>query len=152
MCVYADPLSEYPSIKQLSEIVVDKWHELCGYFHLTEDEMECIRNSRFPSTETFLAAKVKNMDLKWKDILKALLSIDEHELAHCVFNKQGWLIQLHTDTRNSTFCSLSSPISMTHFFCSATRGFWCMHSQSGLHPWTCWKSQAYCHCKDDAWC
>ena len=51
--------------------------------------MERIRNSRYSSTETFLAAKVKNVDLKWKDIFEALLSIREYELAGRVYSEQG---------------------------------------------------------------
>ena len=51
--------------------------------------MEHIRNSEYPSTETFLAAKVKNMYLKWKDIFEALLSIGEYELAGRVYSEQG---------------------------------------------------------------
>ena len=47
--------------------------------------MERIRNSRYSSTEMFLAAKVKNVDLKWKDIFEALLSIGECELAGLVY-------------------------------------------------------------------
>ena len=44
------------------------------------------------STETFLKAKVKNEELKWKDILEALLSIGEYELAVRVYREQGWLL------------------------------------------------------------
>ena len=51
--------------------------------------MERIRNSQYSSTEMFLAAKVKNMELKWKDIFEALLSIDECELAGRVYSEQG---------------------------------------------------------------
>ena len=53
--------------------------------------MERIRNSRYSSTEMFLAAKVKNVDLKWKDIFEALLSIGECELAGrvCVYSERG---------------------------------------------------------------
>ena len=49
--------------------------------------MERIRSSRYSSTEMFLAAKVKNVDLKWKDILEALLSIGECELAGRVYEQ-----------------------------------------------------------------
>ena len=48
-----------------------------------------IRNSPYPSTETFLAAKVNNMELKWKDILEALLSIAEYQLADRVCSDRG---------------------------------------------------------------
>ena len=51
-----------------------------------------IRNSEYPSTETFLAAKVNNMELKWKDILEAILSIGEYQLADRVCSNRGWLL------------------------------------------------------------
>ena len=51
-----------------------------------------IRNSEYPSTETFLAAKVNNVELKWKDILEALLSIGEYQLADRVCSDRGWLL------------------------------------------------------------
>ena len=51
-----------------------------------------IRNSVNPSTETFLAAKVNNTELKWRDILEALLSIGEYKLADHVCSERGWLL------------------------------------------------------------
>ena len=50
-----------------------------------------IRKSEYPSTETFLAAKVNNMELKWKDVLEAILSIGEYQLADRVCRHRGWL-------------------------------------------------------------
>ena len=88
----AGPLSGYPSIKQLSEYQVNKWHELGVHFHLSESQMVHIRSSEYPSTETFLAAKVKRMKLNWKDILEALLSIGEYEVADRVCSERGWLL------------------------------------------------------------
>ena len=82
----SEPLSGYPSIKQLSEYQVKKWHDLSVPFHLSEEEMG------HSSTETFLKAKVKNEELKWKDILEALLSIEEYQLAVRVYREQGWLL------------------------------------------------------------
>ena len=86
----AGPLSGYPSIKQLSDYQVNNWHEMGLQFHLSVVQMEHIRNSKYPSTETLLAAKVKNMELKWKDILKVFLSIKEFELAEHICRKRGW--------------------------------------------------------------
>ena len=87
--VYAGPLCERPSIKRLREIQVSKWHKLGGYFHLTKDQMQQIKISQDPSTETFLAAQDNGMELRWIDILQALLSIDECELAGRVVSEQG---------------------------------------------------------------
>ena len=54
--------------------------------------MECLRSSQHPTTLTFLAAKTKNMELRWKDILQALLSVEEYRLADHVCTKQGALV------------------------------------------------------------
>ena len=51
-----------------------------------------IRTRKYPSTETFLAAKVNNMELKWKDVLEAILSIGEYQLADRVCSDRGWLL------------------------------------------------------------
>ena len=51
-----------------------------------------IGNSEYPSTEIFLAAKVNNVELKWKDILEAILSIAECQMAIHVCSEQGWLL------------------------------------------------------------
>ena len=93
MCILcAGPLSGYPSIKQLSEYQVTEWHKLGLYFHLSEDQMGHIRKSEYPSTETFLTAKVNNMEVKWKDVLEAILSIGEYQLADRVCSDRGWLL------------------------------------------------------------
>ena len=89
LCV--GPLSGYPSIKQLSEYQVSKWHELGLHFHLSERQMGHIKKHEYPSTETFLAAKVNDVKLKWKDILEALLNIGEYELSDRVCSERGWL-------------------------------------------------------------
>ena len=73
----AGPLSGYPSIKQLSEFKVSKWYELGLHFKIPKDQLEGIRKRQHPITETFLAAKVKNMELRWKDVIDGLLSIGE---------------------------------------------------------------------------
>ena len=60
MC--AEPLSTYPSYKQLSQL-----------------------------KETFVAAKKDNIDFNWKDVSEGLLAIGEYELAERVCTEQGWL-------------------------------------------------------------
>ena len=94
----AGPLSSFPSIKQLSNYQVRKWEELGHLFDLTLDQIIQTGKSRYPTTEVFLAAKIKNMDLKWKDILQALLKIEEYEVADHVCSDQGLLISLHERT------------------------------------------------------
>ena len=74
----AAPLSGYPSIKQLSEFqVCSKWYELGLHFNILKTKMKDIRKSPHPITETFLAAKVKNVELNWKDVIEGLLTVGE---------------------------------------------------------------------------
>ena len=63
---------------QLSEFQLRKWYELGLHFNIPKDQMEGIRKYRHPTTETFLAAKVRNMELRWKDIVKGLLRIGKY--------------------------------------------------------------------------
>ena len=89
MC--ADPLSTYPSYKQLSQLKVDPWVRLAVNTKLTKDKIETIRRSVNPTAETFIEAKKENIDFKWKDTLEGLLAIGEYKLAERVCTEQGWL-------------------------------------------------------------
>ena len=88
--LFTDPLHAYPSIKQLSLVKVKKIDELCDYFQLSEDQMCHVRDSQHPTTEIFIAAKVKNMGLRWKEILEALMRMDECSQVGLVYSEQGW--------------------------------------------------------------
>ena len=72
------------SIKQLSKLQTERWYEVGLQLGLTENEMGHIRNSRYPTTEMFLAAKRKNVELRWSHIWQALLSVDERDLADSI--------------------------------------------------------------------
>ena len=76
----AGPLSEYPSIKQLSKFQLRKWFKLGLHFNIPKHQMEGIRKHQHPTTKTLLAARVKNMELKWKDIVEGLLRIGKYIL------------------------------------------------------------------------
>ena len=89
MC--AEPLSTYPSCKQLSQLKVDPWVRLAIHYGLKKDKIETIRNSVNTTAETFVAAKKDNIDFNWKDVSEGLLAIGEYELAECVCTEQGWL-------------------------------------------------------------
>ena len=91
MC--ADPLSTYPSYKQLimSQLKVDPWVRLAVHTKLSKDKIETIRRNRNPTGKIFIAAKKENLDFKWKDVLEGLLAIGEYELAERVCTEQGWL-------------------------------------------------------------
>ena len=89
MC--ADPLSTYPSYKELSQLKVDPWVRLAVHTKLSKDKIETIRRSGNPTAKIFIAAKKENLDFKWKDVLEGLLAIGEYELAERVCTEQGWL-------------------------------------------------------------
>ena len=76
MCsLSADPLSSYPTAKLLNQLKVDQWLSL--------------KKSPHPTEATLLAAKVKNIDLKWKDVVESLLHTGEYKLAETVCSQQG---------------------------------------------------------------
>ena len=112
---------------------VKKIKELGGYFRLTEDQMWHIRDSQHPTTEAFIAAKVNNRELRWKDIVQALLSIDECKQLGLVYSEQGWFIRFFLVPNylyNNEYM-----VTMMKFFCSVWTRRWpkCVHPQSGMH-------------------
>ena len=82
-----DPLSSYPTLEQLSHLECDKWLQLGDRLGLGPDHLGTI--SQHSSAETLLAAKLKNIDMQWKDIVEALMSIGEYKLAESVCSQQG---------------------------------------------------------------
>ena len=94
VCVCAEPLSTYPSYKQLSQLKVDLWVRLAIHYGLRKDQIETIRSSGNPTAETFIAAKKENVDFNWRDVLEGLLAIGEYELAERVCTEQGWSLAL----------------------------------------------------------
>ena len=89
MC--ADPLSSYPSVKQMSKLSVHQWFELGLHLGLTEDELHSMEEGQNPTASTLVAAKVKNIELKWKDIVASLVRIGEYQQAERVCTEQGGL-------------------------------------------------------------
>ncbi len=89
---YVDPLSSYPALEQLRQLECDQWLQLGVRLGLGNDQLETIKKSQRPITAATLvlrAAKIKNIDMQWKDIVKALVSIGEYELAESVCTQQG---------------------------------------------------------------
>ncbi len=84
-----DPLSSYPTLEQLSQLECDQWLQLGVRLGLGNDQLDTIKKSQHPTTETLQAAKLKNIDMQWKDIVEALVSIDEYKLAESVCSQQG---------------------------------------------------------------
>ena len=90
MCsVCAGPLSSYPTAKLLSQLKVDQWFKFGHHLSLTDEELKSLKKSPHPTAATLLAAKVKNIDLKWNDVVKSLLHIGEYKLAETVCSQQG---------------------------------------------------------------
>ena len=88
--VCADPLSTYPTFKQLSELEVDQWFELGLKLGLTEEQLEKLKNCSQPTLEIFVAAKVKNIDLNWKNVVESLVLVGEYKMAKTVCRQRGW--------------------------------------------------------------
>ncbi|XP_064387634.1 uncharacterized protein LOC135335894 isoform X2 [Halichondria panicea] len=84
-----DPLSSYPTLEQLSQLEYNQWFQLGIRLGLGKDQLEAIKKSQHPTAATLQAAKIKNIDMLWKDIVEALLSIGEYELAESVCTQQG---------------------------------------------------------------
>ncbi|XP_064388252.1 uncharacterized protein LOC135336416 isoform X2 [Halichondria panicea] len=84
-----DPLSSYPTLEQLSQLKCDQWLQLGVRLGLGNDQLDTIKKSQHPTTETLQAAKLKNIDMQWKDIVEALMSIGEYKLAESVCSQQG---------------------------------------------------------------
>ncbi len=81
---YVDPLSSYPTLEQLSQLECDQWLQLGVHLGLGNDQLETIKKSQHPIAATLQAAKIKNIDMQWKDIVKALVTIGEYKLAESV--------------------------------------------------------------------
>ncbi len=89
-CIYyIDPLSSYPTLEQLSQLECDQWLQLGVSLGLGNDQLETIKKSQHATAATLQAAKVKNIDMQWKDIVEALVSIGEYKLAESVCTQQG---------------------------------------------------------------
>ena len=86
---YVDPLSSYPTLEQLSKLECDQWLQLGVHLGLGNDQLETIKKSQHPTAATLQAAKIKNIDMQWKDIVEALVSIGEYKLAERVCTQQG---------------------------------------------------------------
>ena len=91
MC--AESVNTFLSAKHLSELQVQDWLTLSHHLGLTEDEVEDIDKQQNPTAEVLRAAKVRSIDLTWKDIVKALLKIEEYAVAEKVCHVQGKTIK-----------------------------------------------------------
>ena len=96
----ADPLSSYPSVKQMSKLSVYQWFELGLHLGLTEDELHSMEEGQNHTASTLVAAKVKNIELKWKDIVASLVRIGEYQQAERVCTEQGGLISIASKSVN----------------------------------------------------
>ena len=85
------PLSGYPSANQLSQLQLDQWYKLGVHFRLTNVQLEEMKKSSNPTAAVLLAAKVKDINLKWIQLLEAFLRVGEYKLAESICNEQGKL-------------------------------------------------------------
>ena len=89
--MYTDPLSSYPSAELLSKLQVAQWRELGAHLGLSEDQLEDAEKSPQPTAAVLLAAKVKDINLRWNQIAESLLRVGEYDLAESICDKQGKL-------------------------------------------------------------
>ena len=90
----ADPLSKYPTSQKLNELKVDQWFKLGLQLGLTVDYLESLKKSPQPTAATLIAAKIKNIHLYWKDVVKSLLLVGEYKVAETVCSQQGSLFSI----------------------------------------------------------
>ena len=103
----ADPLSSYPTAKLLCQLKVDQWLKLRHHLNLTDKKLESeLKKSPHPTAATLLAAKVKNIDLKWNDVVKSLLHIGEYKLAETVCSRQGLSLASSLLSVQSVVCTI----------------------------------------------
>ena len=88
----AEPLSTYPSARELAQIQVQEWVALGLHLGLTDDEVKSIDKDLDPTVAILLAAKFKRTEIAWKDVVEGLLKIGEYKQAEMICSKQGWLI------------------------------------------------------------
>ena len=84
----AEPLSNYPSSKQMYQLHIDQWHQLGTQLRLTTDQLEEAKKNSNPTAAVLLAAKVTDIDLSWSHIIEALLRVGEYKLTMCVGTSQ----------------------------------------------------------------
>ncbi len=84
-----DPLSSYPTLEQLSQLECNQWLQLGVRLGLGNEQLEAIKKSQHPTAATLQAAKTKSIDMQWKDIVEALVSIGEYKLAESVCTQHG---------------------------------------------------------------
>ena len=89
--MYTDPLSSYPSAELLSQLQVAQWRELGAHLGLSADQLEDAEKSPQPTAAVLLAAKVRDINLRWNQIAESLLRVGEYDLAESICNKQGKL-------------------------------------------------------------
>ncbi len=97
-------VSSYPTLEQLSWLECNQWLQLGVRLGLGNDQLEIIKKSQHPTAATLQAAKVKNINMQWKDIVEALVSIEAYKLAESVCTQQG--LQCHCLRNSVAACTL----------------------------------------------
>ena len=78
------------------QLNADRWQELGAHFGLAEDQLEEAKKSSNPTASVLLAAKVKDINLKWSNIVEALLRVGEYEVAKRIANEHGELYHVYS--------------------------------------------------------
>ncbi len=94
--LYVGPLPLYPTLEQLSKLDCDSPALRLGARILNVGD--CFENFRsrprttgyYLSTETLRIAKIKNIDMQWKDIVEGLLGIRERGLVYTVLQEYSY--------------------------------------------------------------
>ena len=102
--MHTDPLSSYPSVELLSKLQVAQWRELGAHLGLSEDQLEDAEKSPQPTAAVLLAAKVRDINLRWNKIAESLLHVGEYDLAESICNKQGKLPVVSKFKQHLTRC------------------------------------------------
>ena len=92
MCT--DPLATYPSAKQLNNLQTNQWYEVGIYLGLTKDQLEEAKKSPNPTASILMAAKGRDIDMQWSQIVEALLRVGEYELAKSICDEEGKLVSV----------------------------------------------------------
>ena len=84
-----DPLHSYPSVKQLSQIIVSDWYKLGQTLGVSGDQLNRAKHNSRPIAAVLLAAKLNNPQLTWKGVVEGLVSIGEYATAASLCRQEG---------------------------------------------------------------
>ena len=89
-----DPLHDYPTLIQLSELPVDDiWFNIGLHLGLSQEELSDIERKNQPTQERkismFRSARIKISDLKYDNLIKAVFEVGNKELSGDICTERG---------------------------------------------------------------